>query len=33
MHPGGTVTFGGRATAIKMYQDLGISLDAGFEVI
>ena len=26
MHPGGTVTLGGRATAMVMYQDLGIEL-------
>lgn len=33
MHPGGTVNFGGRATAIKMYRDMGIDLRAGFEAI
>ncbi|MCY4426739.1 MAG: NAD(P)/FAD-dependent oxidoreductase [Halieaceae bacterium] len=33
MHPGGTVNFGGRATAIKMYQDLGMDLKSGFEAI
>ena len=33
MHPGGTVTLGGRATAIKMYQDMGIPLTTGFEGI
>lgn len=31
MHPGGTVTLGGRATAIKMYRDFGIDLKIGFE--
>ena len=31
MHPGGTVTLGGRATAIKMYRDMGIDLNIGFE--
>ena len=31
MHPGGLVTLGGRATAIKMYQDMGLDLKAGFE--
>jgi phytoene dehydrogenase-like protein len=30
MHPGGTVTLGGRATAMKIYDDLGIPLDRGF---
>lgn len=30
MHPGGTVTLGGRATAMVMYRDLGIDLDKGF---
>jgi phytoene dehydrogenase-like protein len=29
-HPGGTVTLGGRATAMKIYDDLGIPLDRGF---
>lgn len=33
MHPGGTVTLGGRATAMKMYQKMGIDLDVGFESI
>ena len=33
MHPGGTVTLGGRATAVKMYQDMGINLVDGFEGI
>ena len=33
MHPGGTVTLGGRATAMKMYQDMGIGLDLGFTAI
>lgn len=33
MHPGGTVTLGGRATAMKMYQDMGIGLDVGFSCI
>jgi hypothetical protein len=32
MHPGGTVTLGGRATAMVMYQDLGIELREGFEL-
>jgi phytoene dehydrogenase-like protein len=32
MHPGGTVTLGGRATAMVMYQDLGIDLKHGFEI-
>ena len=31
MHPGGTVTLGGRGTAIKMYMDMGIDLGSGFE--
>jgi phytoene dehydrogenase-like protein len=31
MHPGGTVTLGGRATAMVMYQDLKIDLGTGFE--
>ena len=31
MHPGGTVTLGGRTTAIKMYRDMGIDLNEGFE--
>jgi phytoene dehydrogenase-like protein len=30
MHPGGTVTLGGRATAMKIYDDFGIPLDRGF---
>ncbi len=30
MHPGGTVTLGGRPTAMVMYQDMGIDLDKGF---
>lgn len=29
-HPGGTVTLGGRAPAMKMYDDFGIDLSAGF---
>lgn len=29
-HPGGTVTLGGRATAMTMYDDLGIDLRTGF---
>ena len=33
MHPGGTVLLGGRATAIKIYKDLGIELTSGFEGI
>jgi hypothetical protein len=32
MHPGGTVTLGGRPTAMVVYQDLGIDLKAGFEI-
>ena len=32
MHPGGTVTLGGRATAMVMFQDLGIPLDKGFAI-
>ncbi len=32
MHPGGTVTLGGRATAMVLYQDLGIPLSRGFEI-
>jgi phytoene dehydrogenase-like protein len=32
MHPGGTVTLGGRPTAMVMYQDLGIDLKRGFEI-
>ena len=31
MHPGGMVTLGGRTTAIKMYQDMGLDLKSGFE--
>lgn len=30
MHPGGTVTLGGRATAIVMYQDMRLDLNKGF---
>ena len=33
MHPGGMVTLGGRTTAIKMYQDMGLDLKSGFEGI
>jgi len=33
MHPGGTVLFGGRATAIKMCQDMDIDLHKVFEFI
>jgi phytoene dehydrogenase-like protein len=29
-HPGGTVTLGGRATAMTMYDDFGIDLAVGF---
>lgn len=29
-HPGGTVTLGGRATAMKIYMDMGINLGSGF---
>ena len=32
MHPGGTVTMGGRPTAMVVYQDLGIPLGRGFEI-
>jgi len=32
MHPGGTVTLGGRPTAMVMYRDLGIDLSKGFEI-
>jgi phytoene dehydrogenase-like protein len=32
MHPGGTVTLGGRPTAMVMYQDLGMELQKGFEL-
>jgi phytoene dehydrogenase-like protein len=32
MHPGGTLTLGGRPTAMVMYQDLGIELSRGFEI-
>ncbi len=32
MHPGGTVTLGGRPTAMVMYQDMGIELKRGFEI-
>ena len=31
MHPGGMVTLGGRTTAVKMYQDMGLDLRKGFE--
>ncbi len=31
MHPGGTVTLGGRPTAMVMYGDLGIDLNSGFK--
>ena len=31
MHPGGTITLGGRATAIAMYRDMGLDLNLGFE--
>jgi len=30
MHPGGTITLGGRATAITMYRDMGLDLHQGF---
>ena len=30
MHPGGTVTLGGRPTAMVVYKDLGIELNKGF---
>ena len=33
MHPGGTVLFGGRATAIKMCRDMGIDLNTAFTYI
>ncbi len=33
MHPGGTVLFGGRATAIKMCKDMGIPLKSAFDYI
>lgn len=33
MHPGGMVTLGGRTTAIKMYRDMGLDLNKGFEGI
>ena len=32
MHPGGTVTLGGRPTAMVVYRDLGIPLKQGFEI-
>jgi hypothetical protein len=32
MHPGGTVTLGGRPTAMVMYRDMGIDLSKGFEI-
>ena len=32
MHPGGTLTLGGRPTAMVMYQDLGIGLEKGFQL-
>jgi phytoene dehydrogenase-like protein len=32
MHPGGTLTLGGRPTAMVMFQDLGIDLERGFEI-
>lgn len=32
MHPGGTVTLGGRPTAMVMYRDLGIDLNRGFDL-
>lgn len=32
MHPGGTVTLGGRPTAMVMYQDMGIDLKRGFDI-
>jgi phytoene dehydrogenase-like protein len=32
MHPGGTVTLGGRPTAMVVYRDLGIGLERGFEL-
>ncbi len=32
MHPGGTVTLGGRPTAMVMFQDLGMNLAKGFEL-
>ncbi|MCY4425728.1 MAG: NAD(P)/FAD-dependent oxidoreductase [Halieaceae bacterium] len=31
MHPGGTVTLGGRTTAVKMYMNMGLDLATGFE--
>jgi phytoene dehydrogenase-like protein len=31
MHPGGTVTLGGRATAMVMFRDLGMDLNRAFE--
>jgi hypothetical protein len=31
MHPGGTVTLGGRPTAMVVYDDLGIDLAVGFD--
>jgi phytoene dehydrogenase-like protein len=32
MHPGGTLTLGGRPTAMVVYQDLGIDLNRGFTI-
>ena len=32
MHPGGTLTLGGRPTAMVVYQDLGIDLNKGFQI-
>ena len=32
MHPGGTLTLGGRPTAMVVYQDLQIDLSKGFEI-
>jgi phytoene dehydrogenase-like protein len=32
MHPGGTLTLGGRPTAMVIYKDLGIDLNLGFEI-
>ncbi|MET0545766.1 MAG: NAD(P)/FAD-dependent oxidoreductase [Caulobacterales bacterium] len=32
MHPGGTVTLGGRATAIAMFQDMDLDLNSAFEI-
>jgi hypothetical protein len=33
MHPGGTVTFGGRATAMKMMMDWKLDLKKAFTVL